>query len=64
MNRLLSLGPFTLILSVFSGHLLAGDAALCEPLKQDQNKSLYGLCLGWLFVVPPSETKGRLLCSF
>ena len=47
MSKLISLGVFALMLSIFSGQVFAGDAALCEPLKQDQNKSLYGLCVAW-----------------
>ena len=47
MSKLISLGVFALMLSIFSGQVFAGDAALCEPLKEDQNKSLYGLCVAW-----------------
>ena len=47
MNKVISLGLFALMLSTFSGQLFAGDATLCDPLKQGQNKSLYGLCVAW-----------------
>jgi hypothetical protein len=47
MRKIFSLGLFALMLSIFSGQALAGNALDCELLKQTKNKSLYGLCVAW-----------------
>jgi hypothetical protein len=51
MRKLVSLGLFALMFSIFSGHVFAGNVDLCEPLKDKTVDGyipgLYGLCTAW-----------------
>ncbi len=48
MRKIISLGLFALMLSIFSGQIFAGNAEICDPLKLDPNtKKLYGLCVAY-----------------
>jgi hypothetical protein len=53
MRKIISLGLFALMLSIFSGQVLAGnaDASACKNLKDrnldDYVPALYGLCVAW-----------------
>ena len=52
MRKIISLGLFALMLSIFSGQVLAGNAdEFCGPLKNkgadDYMPGLYGLCVAW-----------------
>jgi hypothetical protein len=45
MRKLISLGLFALMLSIFSSQVFAGKIAVCEDIKNDPAyKGLYGLC--------------------
>lgn len=47
MRTLVSMGLLALSLGFFANTALAGSVADCEPLKQNGDKSLYGLCVAW-----------------
>jgi hypothetical protein len=51
MRKIISLGLFALMLSIFSGQALAGDKTACEDLKdrnlKDYAPNLYGPCVAW-----------------
>ena len=48
MRKIISLGLFAFMLSVFSSQVFAGSADACEPLKKDKSKpGLFGLCVAW-----------------
>jgi hypothetical protein len=47
MRKLVSLGLFALSLSFLANPVFAGNEALCESLKDNQIKALYGLCIAW-----------------
>ena len=48
MRKIISLGLFALMFSMFSSQVFAGSVDACEPLKKDKSKSgLYGLCVAW-----------------
>ena len=45
MRKIISLGLFALMLSMFSSQVFAGKIAVCEDIKNDPAyKGLYGLC--------------------
>lgn len=47
MRTLVSMGLLALSFGFFANTSLAGSVADCEPLKQNGDKSLYGLCVAW-----------------
>jgi len=46
MRKLVSLGLFALIFSLFSSQVLASNAEVCDELKGSA-KGLHGLCVAW-----------------
>ena len=51
MRKIISLGLFALMLSIFSGQALAGDKAACDALRDPDSAiyapRLFGLCVAW-----------------
>jgi len=47
MRKLISLGLLAIVLSLVASPVFAGKEPLCEPLKEDASKGLYGLCIAY-----------------
>jgi hypothetical protein len=64
MRKIISLGLFALILSIFSSQVFAGKVSFCED-KKDELKSygLYGLCNAY-WNADDENDKGQILANF
>jgi hypothetical protein len=65
MRKIISLGLFALILSIFSSQVFAGKVPFCEVEKDElKSKGLYGLCNAYWNNVDDENASAQILANF
>jgi hypothetical protein len=65
MRKLVSLGLFALMISIYSSQVLASNATACDDAKDELTKAgkgLYGLCIAWDNA--KGKNKGKIAAKF